>query len=114
MSDNFQKYKGTINSIYRQTKEELWTTPFATLVLLLFAVLFLTLVVNIIFFSFGNWFITFLIYFAEIVAPLAVLYFHQQKVYAAIREKVSEIEADNPGINDAFEEWRTKIDRPHS
>ncbi len=114
MSDNFQKHKGTINGIYRQTKEDLWTREFATLVLLLFAVLFLTIVVNFVFFSFGGWFITFLIYLAEITAPLVVLYLHQQKIYNAVREKVSELEPTNPGIAEAFEEWRSKFDRLRS
>ena len=112
MSDNFQKYKETINDIYRQTKESLWTTEFATLILLLFAVLFLTIVVNLVFFSFGGWFISFIIYLVEIAAPLTVLYLHQQKLYRAVGEKVSEMEAANPGIYEAYQEWRSKAESP--
>lgn len=109
MSENFEKYKGTINEIYQRTKEELWTTQFATLVLLLFAVLFLTLVVNVVFYSFGNWFVTFLIYLVEIAVPLVVLYRHQQKVYNIVRAKTSAMNPSNPGISEAFEEWLSKI-----
>ncbi|HVE58418.1 MAG TPA: hypothetical protein VNB22_16415, partial [Pyrinomonadaceae bacterium] len=114
MSDNFEKHKGTINEIYRQTKEELWTTEFATLVLLLFAVLFLTIVLNLVFFSFGNLLITFLIYLAEIVAPLGVLYHHQRKIYEIVREKTSAMNAAQPGISEAYDEWRSKVDSPSS
>jgi len=112
MSENFEKYKGTINEIYRQTKEELWTTEFATLILLLFAVLFLTAVVNLVFFSFGNWFVTFLIYLAEIAAPVVVLYRHQQKIYETVRTKTSEMNLAKPGISEAFKEWRSKAVSP--
>ncbi len=108
MSDNFQKYKETINDIYRRAKEELWTTEFATLILLLFAVLFLTILVNIVFFSFGHWLITLLIYLAEIAAPLAALYLHQQKIYKAVSEKVSAMDSNNPGISEAYAEWCSK------
>lgn len=107
MSDNFEKYKGTIGEIYRQTKEELWTTEFATLILLLFAVLFLTIVINAVFFSFGNLLITLLIYLAEIAAPLIVLYRHQQKIYESVREKTSALDSAQPGISEAYEEWRS-------
>jgi len=114
MSDNFEKHKGTIDEIYRQTKEELWTTEFATLVLLLFAVLFLTVVLNLVFYSFGNWFVTFLIYLAEIAAPIVVLYRHQQKIYETVRAKTSEMNPAQPGISEAFEKWRSKIVSPTS
>lgn len=108
MSDNFQKYKETINDIYRKTKEELWTTEFATLILLLFAVLFLTILINVVFFSFDHWLITLLIYLAEIAAPLTVLYLHQQKIYKVVSEKVSAMESKNSGISEAYAEWRSK------
>lgn len=109
MSDNFEKYKGTINQIYRQQKEELWTMEIATLVLLLCGILLITVIVNLVFFSFGNLFIAFLVYLVETLAPLFVLYRHQQKVYDAVREKVSELEGTQPGIVNAFEEWHAKI-----
>jgi uncharacterized membrane protein len=110
MSDNFEKYKGTINGIYRETKEALWTTQFATLVLLLFAILFLTIVVNAVFFSFGGWFMSTIIYLVEAIVPLTVLYFHQQKIFQIVREKVSEMEATNPGMVEAYEDWRARVD----
>ncbi len=108
MSDNFEKHKGTLNDLYRQTKEKLWTTEFATLVLLLFAVLFLTFVVNAVFYSFGNWFLTFIVYFVEIAVPLVVLYRHQRKIYEVVREKALELDPAHPGIFKAYEEWRSK------
>ncbi len=107
MSDNLQKYEETINKIYQRTKEELWTTEFATIILLLFAVLFLTLISNLVFFSFGNWIITLLIYLAEIAAPLTVIYLHQQKIYDAVSAKVSAMDAANSGIYAAYKEWRS-------
>jgi uncharacterized membrane protein len=110
MPDNLEKHKGTINEIYRQTKEELWTTEFATLVLLLFALLFLTIVLNVVFFSFGNLLITFLIYLVETAAPLVVLYLHQRKIYEIVREKTSALDSAQPGISEAYDEWRSKID----
>ena len=114
MSDNFEKYKSTINQIYRQSKEDLWTMPIATLVLLLGAVLLVTIIVNAVFFSFPNLFVAFLVYLVEIVAPLFVLYRHQQKVYDAVREKVSELEGTEPGILSAYEEWYARVAPPES
>lgn len=114
MSDNFEKYKGTINQIYRQTKEDLWTMPLATLVLLLGGLLLITIIVNLVFFSFGNWFVALLVYLIEIFAPVFVLYRHQQKVYLAVREKVSELEGTQPGIVNAYEEWHARVAPPES
>jgi hypothetical protein len=114
MSDNFEKYKETINQIYRQAKEDLWTMPIATLVLLLGGLLLITIIVNLVFFSFGNLFVAFFVYLIEILAPLFVLYRHQQKVYEKVREKVSELEGTQPGILSAYEEWHAKIAPPES
>lgn len=114
MSENFEKYKETINQIYRQSKDDLWTMPVATLVLLLGAVLFVTILVNAVFFSFPHLFVAVLVYLVEILAPLYVLYRHQQKVYEAVREKVSDLEVTQPGIISAYEEWHAKIAPPES
>jgi ABC-type transport system involved in cytochrome c biogenesis permease subunit len=111
MSEEFEKYKDTINGVYRQTKENLWTMPFATLVLLLFAVLFITIVLNLVFLSFGFG-LAFLVYTVEIAVPLLVLYLHQRKVYETVREKIQEMDATQPGIYAAYEEWRSHIDSP--
>lgn len=108
MSENLEKYKGTIDQIYRETKDEQWTMPLATLVLLLGGILLITILVNVVFFSFPNLFVAFLVYLIEILAPLFVLYRHQQKVYDAVREKVSALAAAEPGIMNAFEEWRAR------
>jgi uncharacterized membrane protein len=108
MPDNVENHTETINKIYLQTKEDLWTREFATLVLLLFAVLFLTIVLNVVFYSFGNWFVTFLIYLAEIAATVFVLYRHQQKIYEAVRAKASEMDSTtHPGISAAYNQWRS-------
>ena len=109
MSENFEKYKGTINQIYRQTKDEQWTMPLATLVLLLGGILLITILVNVVFFSFPNLFVAFLVYLIEVLAPLFVLYRHQQKVYNIVREKVSELEPAEPGIMNAFDEWHARV-----
>jgi Flp pilus assembly protein TadB len=109
MSENFEKYKGTINRIYRETKDEQWTMPLATLVLLLGGILLITILVNVVFFSFPNLFVAFLVYLIEILAPLFVLYRHQQKVYNAVREKVAALETAEPGIMNAFEEWHARV-----
>ena len=109
MSVNFEKYKGTINHLYREAKDELWTMQLATLVLLLCGILLITIIVNLVFFSFPNKIVAVLIYLVEVLAPLFVLYRHQQKVYLAVREKVSELEGTQPGIMNAYEEWHAKI-----
>ena len=108
MPDNYEKYKETIDGIYRQTKEDLWTMPLATLVLLLFAILFITIVLNLVFFSFGYWFLALFVYLVEIAVPLAVLYLHQQKVQKAVRERISEMDSTHPGILEAYDEWRSQ------
>lgn len=114
MSDNFEKYKGTINHIYRETKDEQWTMPLATLVLLLGGILLMTILVNVVFFSFPNKFIAFLVYLVEILVPLFVLYRHQQKVYDTMREKIAELDGTQPGIMNAFEEWHKKVAPPQT
>lgn len=114
MSDNFEKYKGIINGIYRQAKVDLWTTEFATLLLLLFGVLFVSIIMNVVFFSFGNWFISFLVFFVEIAAPLIVLYLHQRKIYEAVRAKTLAMDSTHPGIYEAYEQWRSKADSPNN
>jgi len=103
MSDNFEKYEDTINNVYQRTKEDLWTMPFATLVLLLFAVLFVTVVLNLVFFSFGYPILAVLVYAVEIAAPVIVLYLHQQKVRKTVREKILAMDATHPGIYEAYE-----------
>lgn len=111
MSENLDKYKETIEKIYRETKDDLWTMPHATLVLLLFGVLFMTIIVNVVFFSFGSWLLALPVYALEIAAPLYVLYRHRQKIDAAAREKVSALEATKPGIVEAYAEWLSKAGR---
>ena len=105
MSENFEKHNDTIDQIYRQTREDLWTMPVATLVLLLGAVLFITIIVNTVFVSFPNLLVAVLVYLIEISAPLFVLYRYQQKVYKTVHERVAELEAVQPGILRVYEEW---------
>jgi hypothetical protein len=110
MSDNFEKYKGTINSLYRRTKDDLWTPQLATVLLLLGGILIVTIFLNVALYSFGNMFITFLVYLVEAAVPLIVLYIHQRKIFEIMREKVLEMDAANPGIYQAYEEWRSRYD----
>lgn len=105
MTDNFEKHNDTIDQIYRQTREDLWTMPVATLVLLLGAVLLITIIVNAVFFSFPNLIVAALVYLIEIAAPLFVFYRYQQKVYRTVREKVTKLEAAQPGILSVYEKW---------
>jgi uncharacterized membrane protein len=114
MSDNFEKYKGTLNGLYRQTKDELWTPQFATVLLLLFGILIVTIFFNVAIFSFGHWLIAFIVYLAEVLVPLVALYLHQRKIYETVGEKALEMDAANPGIYHAYEEWRSKVDSPTS
>jgi hypothetical protein len=114
MSDNFEKHKGTINGLYRQAKADLWTPPLATVVLLLFGVLIVTIFFNVALFSFGNMFVAFIVYLVEALAPLIVLSLHQRKVYETVREKAYELNATHPGIYEAYEEWRARVDSPSS
>ena len=114
MTENFHKHKATINGIYRQAKDDLWTPQLATVVLLLGGILIVTIFFNIAFFSFGGWFVSFIVYFIEALAPLILLFLHQRKVYETVREKALELEATNPGIYEAYEEWRSNIDSPSS
>ena len=109
MSDNFEKYKDTIDSLYRQTKDDLWTPPFATLVLLLFGILIITIFFNVAVFSFGHWIIALIVYLIEAVAPVVALYRHQQKIYETVGERAREMDATNPGLYDAYKQWRISI-----
>lgn len=108
MSENFEKYKETIDDIYLRTKEELWTMEFATIVLLLCAVLFITILINVVFTSFGNWFLAFIVYFAEVAALLAALYLFRQKVSETVGKKISALENAHPGISEVYKEWSSK------
>lgn len=108
MPDNFEKYEKTIDDIYLRTKEELWTIEFATIVLLLSAILFITILINVVFTSFGNWFLAVIVYLAEIGALLAALYIYRQKVSETVGKKISALENAHPGISKAYQEWRSK------
>src|SRR5215204_7562905 len=110
MSANFEKYKGTLSGIYRQTKDDLWTPQFATILLLLGGVLIGTVFFNVAVFSFGHWVIALVVYFTEALAPLLLLYLHQRKIYEIVREKAYEMEPTHPGIYEAYEEWRARVD----
>ncbi len=108
MSAPLEKYKETIDDIYLRTKEELWTMEFATIVLLLCAVLFITALINVVFTSFGSWFLALIVYLAEIGALLAALYIYRQKVLETVRKKISAMDSTQPGISAAYDEWRSK------
>lgn len=108
MSANSATHDDTIDRIYEETGDELWTMPYATLVLLLFGILGMTLLVNVVFYSFAHWTLAVLVYAVEIAVPAYVLYRHRQKVDAAVRAKVSALEATHPGITDAFARRRKK------
>lgn len=106
MSENFENHKETLDKLYRQTKEELWTPPFATLVLLLLGIPFITVFFNIAIFSFGHWIVALVVYLAEAAAPVVVLYRHRQKIDETVRAKALEMDAREPGIYKAYEEWK--------
>ncbi|GEM_PF-6696635 len=112
MPDNFEEYKGTINSLYRQTKEDLWTPQLATVLLLLVGIPIATVFFNVAVFSFGHWLIAVIVYLVEAIVPLIVLYRHQQKIYETVRARALEMDATNPGIYEAYERWRSKVDSP--
>ena len=109
MSDNFEKYKGTINGIYRQTKADLWTPQFATILLLMLGILVVTIFFNAAVFSFGHWLISLIVYSVEIIIPIVLLYLHDRKIHEIVREKAYQMDAANPGISEAYEEWRSNI-----
>ena len=106
MSENLETHRETIDGLYRQAKDELWTPPLATLLLLFAGILIATVFFNIAVFSFGHWAIALAVYLIEAVIPLIVLYRHRQKVYETVAAKALAMDADNPGIYQAFEEWR--------
>jgi hypothetical protein len=106
MPDNLENHKATLDSLYQQTKDELWTPPFATLVLLLFGIPFITVFFNIAVFSFGHWLVALIVYLIEAAAPVFVLYRHRQKIDETVRQKARALEATNPGIYEAYEKRR--------
>lgn len=108
MSENFEKHKETINSLHRQTKEELWTPQLATLLLLLVGILIATVFFNVAVFSFGHWAVALVVYIVEAIAPLVVLYRYRQKIYETVREKALAMDATDPGIYEACKEWQAK------
>ena len=110
MSQNFEKYKATINVLYSQTKDELWTPRLATMLLLFAGILIATVFFNVAVFSFGHWVVALVVYLIEAMIPLVILYRHQQKVYEVVRERALEMDATNPGILEAYEEWRRILD----
>lgn len=103
MPDNLEKHKATLDSLYRQTKDELWTPPFATLLLLLFGIPIITIFFNIAFFSFPHWTLALVAYLIEALAPFVVLYRHRQQVNETVREKARAMDATEPGIYEAYE-----------
>ena len=105
MSDNFEKHKAALDGLYRQAKEELWTPPFATLVLLLFGIPFITVFFNVAVFSFGHWLVALIVYLAEAAAPLFVLYRHRQEIRETVRQKALAMDATDPGIYEAGKKY---------
>jgi Flp pilus assembly protein TadB len=108
MPDNFEKYKDELSRIDEQTRDELWTMPFATLVLLLFGVFAMTLLVNVVFYSFGHWILALLVYAVEIAALFFVLFNHRKRVDETLLAKISAMEPTHPGISEAFAKYRSK------
>lgn len=109
MSDNFQKYKGTLQNLARRAKDDCWTPGFATLFYMLVALLALTIIARIFFFSFGNLLIDFFVFLAEAVAVLALILRYHRKTVEYMRGEVLELEPANPGIYEAFEEWQQRF-----
>jgi hypothetical protein len=109
MSDNFQKYKGTLQNLSRRAKDACWTPALATLVFLLVGLLALTITVRVCFVSFGNLLVDFFVFLAEAIAILAPIFWYQRKTVEYMRGEVLELETTNPGISEAFEEWQQRF-----
>jgi hypothetical protein len=109
MPDNFQKYKGTLQNLSRRAKDDCWTAGFATLFYMLVALLAATIIARVFFFSFGNLLADFFVFLAEAVAVLALILRYHRKTVEYMRGEVLALEASNPGIYEAFEEWRRRF-----
>lgn len=109
MSDNFQKYKGTLQNLSRRAREACWTTGFATLFYMLVGLLAATIIARVFFFSFGNLLIDFFVFLAEAVAVLAPILRYHRKTVEYMRDEVLALEPSNPGIYEAFEQWRQRF-----
>jgi hypothetical protein len=109
MQDNFEKYKGTLQYLSKRAKEDCWTTPLATIFYMLIGLLIVTIILRVFFFSFGNMLIGFFIFLIEAVAILIpILWFHRQ-AQEYMQNKCFELERDNPGICEAFDEWKRRV-----
>ncbi|HEX8738020.1 MAG TPA: hypothetical protein VF721_21990 [Pyrinomonadaceae bacterium] len=109
MSDNFQKYKGTLQNLSRRAKDNCWTPGFATLFYMLVGLLAATIIARVFFCSFGNLLIDFFVFLAEAVVILALILRYQRKTVEFMRGEVLELESSNPGIGEAFEEWQQRF-----
>ncbi|HEX9962946.1 MAG TPA: hypothetical protein VGB00_18580 [Pyrinomonadaceae bacterium] len=109
MSDNFQKYKGTLQNLSRRAKDVCWTKGFAMLVYMLVGLLAATIALRVFFFSFGNMLMDFFVFLAEAAAILALILRYHRKTVEYMRSEVLELEPSNPGIYEAFEEWQQRF-----
>lgn len=108
MPFNPEIYNETISRIREQTRDELWTMPVATLVLLLAGIFGMTVLVNVVFYSFAHWILAVAVYALESAALAYVIYRHRQKVEDRVREKIAGMESTHPGISEAYAERRKK------
>ena len=109
MNEPFEKYKGTLQNLFRRAKKECWTISIASFVYLMVGLIVFTVILRVFFFSFGNIFIDFLIFLIEIVALLTPIFFYHRKTVEFVQNECLELESDNPGICEAFDEWNQRF-----
>ena len=107
MPDNFDKYKGRLQALHREAKTHCWTTPLATMIYLLTAVLIATIILRIIY-SFAGGLTTVIIFVAETAALLATILYYDKNVREYMEVQCAELTETNPGLDDAYEEWKER------
>lgn len=110
MSDHFDKYKGRLHQMHRQAKSTCWTPPLAAFIYLSLGVLVLTIILRVIY-SFAGGIETIIIFVAESAVLLGSVLYYEKQVRAYMQERVNELDATEPGIYYAYEEWKERTKR---
>jgi len=106
--DNYQKYEAMIKELSRESGRMAWSSGNSTVFYMILLIIIATIVACI-FFPFANMLIMLFIFAGEGLAlfiPVG-LYYHKAGVY--MQDKCIELDRTNPGIYDAYEEWKRKV-----
>jgi hypothetical protein len=108
MTDNFDKYKILLKELSREANQAIWTSG-SWLIVIIFLLLIGATIIARIFIPFANMLVMFFIFLAEVVALLIPILVCHHKVDKYMHNRCIELELNNPGLSEAYEEWKQRF-----